>query len=193
MLFTQHQKLVFGAGFTLIELLVSIALFSIVMTISVGTLLSIVDANRKAQSLRIVTDNLAFALDSMTRTIRTGYSIDCDPTAVGQAAGATEVNDCAGGSVNQYLALTDQNGKRVVYSVSGNTVFRDVDAVGPQAMTSPELKITKMQFYVSGTSPNDGIQPRVTVIIQGTSDVGKGLDTKFNIETTATQRLLDSP
>ena len=41
-------------GFTLIELMVSITIFSIVMLISVGALLSIIDANRKDQSLKSV-------------------------------------------------------------------------------------------------------------------------------------------
>src|SRR3989338_2524865 len=50
-------------GFTLVELIVSIGLFAIVMLISVGALLALTGANRKAQALQSVMNNLNVALD----------------------------------------------------------------------------------------------------------------------------------
>ena len=38
-------------GFTLIELMVSLTVFSIVMVVSIGTLLIMIDSNAKAQAL----------------------------------------------------------------------------------------------------------------------------------------------
>ena len=64
-------------GFTLIELLVSVALFSVVMLISVGSLVAMAEAARKAESIKSVLNNLNFAFDSMSRTIRTGYLYHC--------------------------------------------------------------------------------------------------------------------
>src|SRR3989344_8697452 len=52
-------------GFTLVEMIVAIALFSIVMVVSVGALLALVTANRKAQALQSVMNNLNIALDGM--------------------------------------------------------------------------------------------------------------------------------
>jgi len=60
------------AGFTLIEMIVSLALFSVVVTISVGSLLILIASNRQLQDEQAVLANLSFALDSMTREIRTG-------------------------------------------------------------------------------------------------------------------------
>ena len=45
-------------GFTLVELMVSVSLFAIVMVISMGSVVSVFDANKKSQSLRTVMDNL---------------------------------------------------------------------------------------------------------------------------------------
>ena len=43
-----------NSGFTLVEMIVAVALFAVVMLISVAALLSLVDANRKAQALQSV-------------------------------------------------------------------------------------------------------------------------------------------
>lgn len=65
------------SGFTLIEMIVSLALFSVVVTISVGGLLVLIAANKQLQEEQNVLTNLSFALDSMSREIRTGTQYDC--------------------------------------------------------------------------------------------------------------------
>lgn len=64
-------------GFSLIELLVSMTIFITVMTIASGALLTLIDANQKAQNQKLVMSNLAFVLQSMTREIRTGTDWYC--------------------------------------------------------------------------------------------------------------------
>lgn len=59
-------------GFTLIEMIVSLTLFSAVITIAVGAFLVLLAANKQLQEEQAVLTNLSFALDSMTREIRTG-------------------------------------------------------------------------------------------------------------------------
>ncbi len=49
-------------GFTLIEMIVAVAVFSIVMVVGAGALLSIVDANRRGQAQQTVINNLNFAI-----------------------------------------------------------------------------------------------------------------------------------
>jgi len=65
------------SGFTLIEIIVSLALFSVVITIAVGALLILIASNRQLQNEQSVLSNLSFALDSMTREIRTGSNYYC--------------------------------------------------------------------------------------------------------------------
>ena len=64
-------------GFTLVELMVSVSIFAIVMFISLGSILSILDANQKSKTLRSVMDNLNSAMESMTRTVRFGINYHC--------------------------------------------------------------------------------------------------------------------
>ena len=59
-------------GFTLIEIMVAVSIFSLIMVISMGSILSVFDANKKSQTLRTVMDNMNFTLEGMTRTIRFG-------------------------------------------------------------------------------------------------------------------------
>jgi len=67
-------------GFTLIEMIVSLAVFSIVVTTAVGALLVVISTNQQLQEEQNIMTNLAFALDSMTRELRTGFSYVCGHT-----------------------------------------------------------------------------------------------------------------
>lgn len=72
-----RKPLTTALGFTLIEMIVSLAVFSVVVTISVGALLSLIYTNEQLQVERSVMTNLSFALDSMAREIRTGTDYIC--------------------------------------------------------------------------------------------------------------------
>lgn len=76
--FIQPQHTHSQAGFSLVELIVSLALFSVVVTISVGALLVLIAANDQQQKEQSIMSNLSFALDSMTREMRTGTYYFCD-------------------------------------------------------------------------------------------------------------------
>lgn len=76
-----HKKQQTQQGFTLIEMIVSLGIFAIVITVSVGALLMLIATNNQLQSKQNVMTNLSFALDSMTREIRTGSRYFCDSQA----------------------------------------------------------------------------------------------------------------
>ena len=175
-------------GFSLIELLVSVGLFTVVMTVSIGTLLALVSANQKAQSMKSVINNLNFALDSMSRTIRTGRTYHCASSIPSQTLPAT-ATDCASGA--RILVLTDDHGNRLAYRRAGAVIERKVGAGQWIALTAPEVVIDDMLFYVTGTSLSDDFQPTVTVSIRGHAGTKDTTDSAFNIQTTATQRVLD--
>jgi prepilin-type N-terminal cleavage/methylation domain-containing protein len=186
-------------GFTLIELMVSVTIFIIVMTISLGALFSMSAADRKAESVKTIMNNLSFALDSMTRTIRTGSAYGC-PT-VG--------TDCNGGTGGSQIVLTAASGQTVSYCLglsgattclgatactAGNTcsILRRYGTSGNfLQMTAPEVQIANLSFYVLGSVAGDNTQPRVVVTLDGSIDTGDQAPTTFQIQTTATQRLYD--
>jgi prepilin-type N-terminal cleavage/methylation domain-containing protein len=189
-------------GFTLIELLVSVAIFTIVMLVASGSLLSMVEANRKAQSLKSVVNNLSFALDSMSRTIRDGRTLHC-----GAAGDITLVQDCPTGdtfvALERYGGSSSSAADQVVYclgsavnnlcSASGTSLLRSTTGVaGPYyTITAPEVTITQLRFYVVGSSRTDKIQPRVVMVLRGVAGANARIQTEIKLETTMTQRLFD--
>lgn len=198
-------------GFTLVEMLVAVSLFAVVMTISVGSLLSLVDANRKAQGLQSVMNNLNVALDGMVRSIRMGTTYRCDdanetnPTIL-----STRDNCISGGELLAFEAFgnsTTDTSDQWVYWVENNRLYRSTDARATQlALTAPEVKIDSFKVFVTGAkevlnADGDTVQPKVLFSIQGTAGAqgsafsvigtAKKIQTTFNIQAVASQRLLD--
>ena len=191
-------------GFTLIELLVSVAIFSVVMLIAVGSLLTMTEASRKAQALKSVMNNLNFALESMSRTIRVGTTYHC-----GTSGSVSGTQDCPQGET--YFAFEKSGGDRassadqVVYclgiadggapycSASGTAILRSTDGGSAFiAITASEVVIEKLMFYAVGSAPGpDTVQPKVIMTVQGHADITARTRTDFNLQTTIAQRLPD--
>jgi len=194
------------AGFTLVEVLVSLSLFTVVVTMSVGTLLILIDTNAKQQNMQTVMTNLSFALDSMTREIRTGYYYECESNANNLEKVDGKVNkDCPTGESNFAFSesggsLTSGKGSsRIAYRLEGNSIERRLGnptsgGVNWQKITAPEVVISELKFIVTDTEPySDGNlkSPTVTIFLSGTAGDIVGLDSSFNIQTTVTQQVLD--
>ncbi len=169
-------------GFTLIEMLVSVALFSFVMLATTAVLLSVVDANHKAQGLKTSINNLSLALESMARNLRTGsgYPVNGNPST------------CLSS-----ITFSDHSNTSTTYSLSANSIQVSKGSSGASPMTAPEIVIDKLCFYVSGTIPGDNIQPRVLITVGGVvsnlTAAGAKMKTtsRFDIETLVSQRLPD--
>lgn len=182
-------------GFTLVEMIVAVAVFSIIMTIAIGTLLALADANKKAQALKSVMDNLNFAIENMSRNIRVGTDYHCEtgPNPVGNIA---EPQDCASGGRLFAFEANDGDpadpGDQIVYRLNGTTLERSINAGASYlAITAPEVKISELRFYLTGAELGDGLQPFVTLVIQGTAGPTPDLESRFNLEVSVSQRLID--
>lgn len=161
------------AGYTLIELIVAIGLFATIMLLASGAYFMMINLNRHAQSIATGIDNLSFALETMTRDIRTG------------------TNYSAGAST---FSFTDKDGASVTYSLSSGssgtlrTLQKTVGTGAPIILTDPSVDITELTFDLVGALKNDQLQPRVTIIVEGSVPSGPGKTQTFNIETGATMR-----
>lgn len=163
-------------GYTLIELIVAIGVFALVMTLSSGAYLMMIGLNRQAQGIATGIDSLSFALESMTRDIRTGSAYDC--------GGA---GDCPSGGNS--FSFKNKSGTAVTYSLSGSTLEKTVGTT-PSPLTDPSVTISSLTFYAVGTkpTPSDYEQSRVTIIVTGTVAAGAGKTQSFTVETGATMR-----
>ncbi|MFA6270590.1 MAG: type II secretion system protein [Candidatus Paceibacterota bacterium] len=173
-----------SGGFTLVELLVAVSLFVVVATISIGAILSVFNANKKAQSSKTVVDNFNLSIENMSRTVRFGNNYHC-----GVSGTISVPSSCPGGDT--FFAVTF-NGSVVVYRLNGTAIQKSDDGgVNYTDITDPAAVIEYLKFYVFGTTVSDNDQPYVVVVIKG--KVGNKVinQTTFSIETLMSQRSLD--
>lgn len=187
-------------GFTLVEVIVATALFSIVMLVSVGALLSLVGVSRKVESLQSVMDNLNISLDGMERAIRMGSNFHCGTGSYQTTQDCSSTSDAA---TNHYVFAFEPYGNTPtdqpwIYSYDPATkrLYKSVNGATPMPITAPEVSIDSLQFYVVGSdrgcsvTPCDTVQPKVVIVIKGTAGSDKAR-TSFHVQVTAVQRLLD--
>ena len=184
-------------GFTLIEMIVSVAIFAVVMTVALSSLLAISESDRKAQTLKAVINNLNFSVDSMTRAMRTGTTYHCD-AAVLPLAGVRDCDSSPGASSVAFLQSDGITttvyclGSGTACSSSGTSVLRSLDGGTTYApITAPEVTITNLQFYVSGSTPGDHLQPKIVILLSGSVQVNPTQTSTFNLQTSVTERLYD--
>lgn len=191
----QSQK----KGFSLIEVLVSLSIFTIVVTISVGSLLVLIDANARARNMQEVMTNITYTLDSMTRDIRTGSDYYCSTGAL-PTSGTTR-NDCTTGPADGRALSFNEGGQsltnvvtgaRIAYQLNGGAIERRLGSGSWVSITSPNTVITLLRFETRGSTGGDAVAPSVTIHVSGyAKDDDNVPPASFNIQTTVTQQLLD--
>ncbi len=175
-------------GFTLVEMLVAIGVFMSVMTVSVSALITVIDVNKRNQSIKTVVDNVSFALDEMSRNMRTGSDYRCYQP---------ETNPCQTVVFQPY----GYNGNYLYYKfeqepVSGEGNIQQCDTKissscptsGWQSITAPTdvVNIKSMNFWVFGTG-EEAKQPRVLIALSGAALTKTGTSS-FELQTTVSQR-----
>jgi prepilin-type N-terminal cleavage/methylation domain-containing protein len=193
-------------GFTLIEVMVSVAIFSVVMVMALGALLALSTADRKAESLKAAINNLNFALDAMSRSIRTGTNYHCDASALP----VTATRDCPGGVGAASVSFHSASGivgagdspylnSQIVFCLGSGTVcdsasgtsilFSSDGGLTYTPITAPEVVITKLLFYVVGSARSGGVQPIVLMTLSGYVQVSPTQQTPIHFQSAVTQRL----
>lgn len=179
------------AGFTLVELMVSIAVFSIVMLISTGILLIMIDVNAKGQALYTSYSNVAFALDNITRELRTGRNYACTSAqGDGDALFASEsTSDCVNGS----MVVFDKgwSNERLGYRLSNGRIEQRLGASSWLPITGDEVDVSSFSLTVLNTGAGDSAQPTLDVSITGNLYNGRHDPTAFDISTHIVQHILD--
>ena len=183
-------------GFTLVEMIVAVALFAIVMLISTGALLALVGANRKAQALQSVMNNLNMALDGMIRSIRMGHLYRCG------SSNPADPNCSSGGDIFYFESFegTPAIGDDWAYAFDTTGVLCGINRLCKSEdnggtfypLTAPEITIDAMDFRVIGATRGDLDQPKVVITLKGTAGARSvRTQTTFSIQATAVQRTLD--
>jgi len=209
------------SGFTLIEMIVALGVFSFVITIAIGALLMLVSASRQLQGEQAVMTNLSFALDSMTREIRTGTYYYCDSQS--SASGSSNIfnpnnnvdtllgdsyQDCANGNQSSYQyhgiafkeggdSITGANDHILYYFDRGTgSIYRRVGGGPPQSIVASGIYIKNAEFTVTGSKKlsfgGASSQDQPAVtIFIEAAESNSPTAKSYYLETTITQRTLD--
>lgn len=170
--------------------MVSLGLFIVVILAAVTSLYSVNSTARKVEAMRSVLDNLNFAIESMSRTIRTGTQVGCGGSAgvdctfasgPGDQISITGTLGYAGDvSYRHYIPDTATGRGEIQRWVNGYWV--PITALG--------IDVQHLSFYVEGSDPADGVQPKVIMMIEGTAIAGENT-APFAIQTQVSLRSVE--
>lgn len=169
-------------GFSLVELLVASALFTIVVAVTAGSFITVLDASRQSRELNKLMLAVDFAMEDMSRTIRTGKDFTITP----------------GGVIPRdegfNIIFLDENGDEIGYTYSYSApdgINRVMKRVGGRwlHLTPAGIRITRLNFtsdlVSNGSSSN---QPRIRINLIGEiEETGE----EFHLQTSVTQRELN--
>jgi prepilin-type N-terminal cleavage/methylation domain-containing protein len=171
-------------GYTLLELIVAVGIFSLVMLAVSSAYLNLIRIDRETRATSDILNNLSFAMDSIAREIRTGQDYDCNTAQAGY-------QNCTA-TPGTSFSFTDSNGRSVTYSVTSSNQLVQTISGSTSELTDPRISIDSLVFYVRGTgNTTDGIQPQVTISVQGSVPTKGGNTVSATVQVGATQRFLD--
>ena len=183
------DRIIMKKGFTLIELMVAVALFIVIMTISMGSILGVFDANRKSRALKTVLNNLNLATESMAKEMRFGRNYHC-----GEQGQDEDPRNCANGG-DDYMSFLSSDGVQITYQLDtvNDAIEKQVGSGESIPITAPEIEIDSLTFFTIGAGNSGGnavLQPKVIIIIRGHAGAGDS-ESEFTLQTLVSQRTLD--
>lgn len=181
-------------GFTLIEIMVAVSIFVIVALIATGAFITANRVNQKAQAIKLVVDNLNFAIDSMVIKIRRGDQLRCYNN-VESALNFSSGESClTGAPMISFVSKPGptEYGNRFAYRLNGNKLqycsFTDGSGTCDfQDITTGDVVIDHMSFKVFSVGSSAVGNPLVAVSLSAHTTVGGSL-TKFALQTAASVR-----
>ena len=171
--------------------MVSIAVFSIVMVTAMSALINVIDADSKAQAIKTAVDNVNFALDGISRDMRMGKEYSCYKADTNSFSG-----DCPLGGDGVRFKSSKSGNPYIYYKINGTHLEScvssgDTHADGCDstysALTSAEVDLKSVKFYVIGTG-DDTKQPRVVITVSGEAGSKAKTRTNFDLQTSVSQR-----
>lgn len=189
------EKTNFARGFSLIELIVALGIFTSIVTVLLGALLVTMNSAKHSRALRTAMDNINFATESMTRSIRMGtnyYCVEGDNVLTPDMSASNEATkDCDNGSFISFIPkgesdATSRVGFGIISDDNGNSTLNRCTESACVAIVSPDVEIQKLKFVVKNSDLQKG-QASAYIIMKGVVYVG-GSPVSFAIQTMASQR-----
>ena len=168
-------------GFTLIEIVVAVAVFLLISTIVLNVFTHSSRVRERISSSQNVRNHLQYAVELMSREIRTMKDIDVSQKGNSDSNVKFHNYDCE--EIEYCLAdlagNCDANGE---YIADNGEIF-----------TSSDIKIEKLNFYINEFQicvgvPKTEIQPSITIFIEGKSKTSSNPQPSLVVQTTISPR-----
>ena len=167
------------------EVMVSVTIFTIIVVIGMGSLITIFKTLQKTRADRQTIDSVSFVLDTMTRRIRTGKQYESSDLGSG-----IKFIDQDNIRVSFFSGLDSNNIPRLYMT---DEAFGPDNEAGPFDITPENFELTSFSVDILGNSSrDDGIQPMAVVHLVGLVKNGQQ-QSRLAVQTLISQRLLDFP
>jgi prepilin-type N-terminal cleavage/methylation domain-containing protein len=163
-----HSK---QSGFTLIEMLVSVSIFIVVALIVSLVFVSLAQANTRARNIKLLVDNVNFAMDSMVLDLKTSKSFKC---VNGLDTNCLEIS---------YDPLSPQPGR--TYDYRYDAVEKAIYQ-GSLPLTSPQVSIDDLRFVLVNSGPGNK-QQGVYIYVRASAQE-RTTKVEFNLQTFVSAR-----
>lgn len=164
----------------MLEMIVAVGVFSVAILISISAFLNLENVEKKIQADVETQNNLRFALEIMSKEIRTGISYHCSLNP------GVDPIDCPSG-LNS-ITFKNTSGQTIIYRQSLSRVEKSSDGgVSFQPLTTSNITVESLKFYVVGAPTGDNIQPRTLISLKATGQIGRA-QSEFVLQTAVSQR-----
>jgi prepilin-type N-terminal cleavage/methylation domain-containing protein len=147
-------------GFTLVEILVALTIFSLAISVAVGTFVSGSGLQRKTMELYSVQREGGYLIETISRELRMAIDI----------SDGSDDNEDQRGNNDSSIEFTNYNGDLIKYcrsSAAGNCTNNDSGdylSRDGKIINSDDIKIEYLKFYVSESFTST--QPLVTIVMK---------------------------
>ncbi|KPJ73628.1 hypothetical protein AMJ48_00105 [Parcubacteria bacterium DG_74_1] len=151
-------------GFTLIELFVTSFIVILVITVAIGVFVSSVTGEKEVTRIKTVEDNARYAMETMSREIRTAQEITSPP-----------------GVCSNSLDFFSSTGFPQRYGLDSQKLMAGI-GLNSRSLTSSEVNVSELVFCVNDFVGED-VQPRVTIAmnIESVSDPSSSISLQTTV------------
>ena len=179
-------------GFSLVEMLVSVALFSVVMVIAIGVVMTILDTNKHTRSISIAMENIDVVMEKIFREASVGSYYHC-----GSGGNIEKARDCPIGTpFSTGFAFEGVDGDKdskedqIIYRLSSTDPALELSRDGGanyERLTDESIIIDEFNVSVVGNVDN-AKQPAVFISMRGYIKKGEDNKTTFAVQTMISER-----
>lgn len=174
-----------SAGFTLIEIMVAISIFVIVAFIVTSTLLAILDAGRRANKMRLVVDNMNFALDSMANKLKFGDSY----TLSGESQqGYGQISFVDKYNIQTAYCLVTVDTKKQIFKCKGTLNCGETTS-GCEPITTSEISVSDLRFKQAGCFGLSTCNRQFIILVKATAQYKNQPSIDLDFQTSVSQSL----